>query len=272
MTPLHFATSQQNYEMVKLLLERGANVSARDSHEQTPLHRAILENRTDIMELLLNNGAPIEALAQYGDSKLTKDELTKSLVYNMVPVQAWASHMEGEHAKAPSATPLHFASTHSYAATKLLLDRGANMSARDWNDMTPLHRAAIEDKVDIVELLISRGANVSAEKHTDSRTEMTAFDWASVHAQNGSTAMLELFLSRGWVNLTVDDLRRLKSSLALADTVKRGSRLDALINAQIASDAGTRKCHPKGSRRSRFERVLFGKSIIGIPFPVEKNK
>jgi cytohesin len=280
LTPLH-AVSGSSYKMVKLLLERGASVSARDSHEQTPLHRATIVNRTDIMELLLNDGAPIEALARYGDDDHTIDERTKSFVYDMVPVQSRARHTESEHDKAPSATPLHFASTHSYAATKLLLDRGANMSARDRMDATPLHRAALYDKVDIVELLVSRGGNVSAGQHTDFGFEMTAFDYAKGLARNGSTAMLELFLSRGWVNLTTDNLQALKSSLVLAGTMERGSRLDALINAQIASDADAKKCNPKISFLSvfvehikRFERVLFGKSIlfIGIPFSFGTKK
>ncbi len=44
--------------------------------------------------------------------------------------------------------------------------KGADLNARDYYNRTPLHRAVVGDKKEIVELLIARGANVNAkDKH-----------------------------------------------------------------------------------------------------------
>ena len=45
-TPLHFAASRKNVEIVKLLILHGAQIEAKDSFGYTPLHKAL-----DIEEL-----------------------------------------------------------------------------------------------------------------------------------------------------------------------------------------------------------------------------
>ena len=47
---------------MKLLIERGADVNAKDSeHAQTALMWAVLENHADVIKLLLAHGADINA-------------------------------------------------------------------------------------------------------------------------------------------------------------------------------------------------------------------
>ena len=48
--------------------------------------------------------------------------------------------------------------SNSIAVAELLLDRGAKIEARDENQRTPLHLAAIWDSIAVAELLRSRGA------------------------------------------------------------------------------------------------------------------
>ena len=45
---------------------------------------------------------------------------------------------------------------------RLLIDKGAQLEAKDWDHRTPLHWAAIEGHVEIVRLLCDRGADVEA--------------------------------------------------------------------------------------------------------------
>jgi Ankyrin repeats (3 copies) len=64
-TPLSFAADRGHLEMVKLLLERGADVNARDSfYKMTPLSAAAMKGNADIVRLLLarNPGAAGQVL------------------------------------------------------------------------------------------------------------------------------------------------------------------------------------------------------------------
>lgn len=58
-TPLHFAAIYYRVEILKLLLEKGAVIDAQDSWGNTALSRAVYESkgRGDVIKLLLENGA-----------------------------------------------------------------------------------------------------------------------------------------------------------------------------------------------------------------------
>lgn len=58
-TPLHYAISQKNYEMVAMLLKAGANPSALNIKSQTPLHYAASANNAKAIRILLDAGADV---------------------------------------------------------------------------------------------------------------------------------------------------------------------------------------------------------------------
>ena len=60
-TPLHEAIILDNIEMVKLLLQQGAEIEVKDQNSYTPLLLASYHNRIEIMEILLNHGANVHA-------------------------------------------------------------------------------------------------------------------------------------------------------------------------------------------------------------------
>lgn len=69
-TPLHEACLAKNPEIVKLLLEKGADVKAEDKNGRTPLHEACSTGNLDVVKLLLQNSADINIQDKNGRTML----------------------------------------------------------------------------------------------------------------------------------------------------------------------------------------------------------
>ena len=123
-TPLVLGIQADNTETVEYLVEQGADLETRDANGQTPLIAAVQRHRSEILTLLLDKGAVLEARDRHGKTAL------------MVAAQK----------SVPS-------------TLQLLLDRGADLEARDGNDYTALVAAVRSGIVGNVEFLLERGAN-----------------------------------------------------------------------------------------------------------------
>ena len=62
---LHYASSKQHIDLVRILLENDAKVNVSDVRRETPLHRASIGSNTQIIRLLLENDADINAKNKY---------------------------------------------------------------------------------------------------------------------------------------------------------------------------------------------------------------
>ena len=82
MVYLCYGISKNNYVAVKELIKRGADVNIPGEFDQTPLHTAVLTGNLDIIKLLLENGAD---LSQVDERNLTaidyaKDEKDEKII------------------------------------------------------------------------------------------------------------------------------------------------------------------------------------------------
>jgi hypothetical protein len=66
MTPLHYAAWNGHVEITRLLLQKGADVNAKNKYGFTPLHLAALNGHIDILHFLVENGADLEAQGYEG--------------------------------------------------------------------------------------------------------------------------------------------------------------------------------------------------------------
>jgi ankyrin repeat protein len=116
-------------DMVKLLLDKGLDVAAKDKRGQTALIVASAAGNAKVVELLLDRGADVNA----------KDSHRRSALSHAVFLRG---HVE---------------------AVKVLLDRGADINARDDPaDRTVLMHAAQDGLLEVVKLLLDKGADVNA--------------------------------------------------------------------------------------------------------------
>ena len=85
-TPLHMASERNYIEIAELLIEMGADVEAKDDKGWTPLHRASANNHIETAKLLLNWGVDTWAKCKDGDIPYEKsytDEMKELLIQYM---------------------------------------------------------------------------------------------------------------------------------------------------------------------------------------------
>jgi len=126
-SPLHLAAFFGKGEAVRLLLNKGASVTARSTNQManTPLHAAAAGRHPEIVKLLLDRGANANARQNGG----------------------WA--------------PLHSAAQNGdLESARALIDAGADVSIRADNNQKPLDMALTGARQAMVEFLEANGASL----------------------------------------------------------------------------------------------------------------
>ena len=158
---LHWSCSNGHEQVVKLLLDSGAPIEARDFNGRTPLMIACERGHRAIALLLIENGASIEA-----ESDDLKAPLHYAAFSGLLPVvQLLVNRGLDVNARTKwKDTPLHYAcSGTSMGHVKiihLLLERGAEVDALGMQGDTPFHWACWKGLGAIAELLVRHGADM----------------------------------------------------------------------------------------------------------------
>ena len=138
-TALILASKFGYIEVVKILIENGADINAKDNGGTTALMNASTEDdyiNYEICKLLIENGANVN----------DKD-------------------LQGANA-------LIYASTFgNYETVKLLIENGVEINTQNKDGYTALMEAAISDDEEIVKLLIENGADINI-KNNDGKTAL----------------------------------------------------------------------------------------------------
>lgn len=129
-TPLIYAANKDSLEIVKLLVDAGADVShANMNHRDTALHWAIHHENDEMARLLVDAGADAECRNKSG----------------LTPVSYAASNLSVE-------TMAH------------ILTNGTRVDATDTNGATPLAKAAMSGRMDMARFLVEAGADIKTAR------------------------------------------------------------------------------------------------------------
>ncbi len=163
-TPLYVAAGrhfEDNSAVIGLLLEHGADPNARDSHGNTPLWAGAHPGNVKVARLLLEAGADVNNRNKHGRTPLHWAAFTKQTDYARVLLDAGA---EVDARDEEGRTPLrHIGGRISLETARLLLERGADPNLADFErGWTSLHDAAFWGKPDVADLLLDKGADVNA--------------------------------------------------------------------------------------------------------------
>ena len=168
-TPLIWAAfSNENPEVLTVLLDAGADVNARDEYGTTPLHAAGVNKNPEVLTLLLDAGVNVNARDEDGITPLLiaarhnqNPEVLTVLLNAGADVNA---RVDDVYKFSGGGTPLHHAlSNENPEVFTVLLDAGADVNARDESGHTPLHWAAFwKENPEVIIVLLDAGADGTA--------------------------------------------------------------------------------------------------------------
>lgn len=135
---LTLACYKGHLDMVRFLLEAGADQEHKTDEMHTALMEASMDGHVEVARLLLDSGAQVNMPTDSFESPLT--------------LAACGGHVD---------------------LAMLLIERGANIEEVNDEGYTPLMEAAREGHEEMVALLLSQGANINAQTEETQETALT---------------------------------------------------------------------------------------------------
>jgi ankyrin repeat protein len=169
---LRVAAYLDDVAMAKSLLDKGANVTAKDRDGWTPLQHAAFYGSTEVAEILV--AAVVDRRNDTAEGKARAKDCLRRALYEAITKghEKTAELLIGSATQAEAldrddAMPLCWAArSGSLRLVKLLLAQGARVNAPTGKEDTALRAAIRGAYIDIVETLIAAGAEVRAKDNS----------------------------------------------------------------------------------------------------------
>ncbi|KAJ5914570.1 hypothetical protein N7504_003453 [Penicillium tannophilum] len=186
-TPLNVAAHLGHAEVIKFLIEKGADISKPNSTGWTPVYSAAEGGHLEVVKILVGNGADIDIpnntsmTPLYGAALKNHPHVVEYLLEKGAKINA--QHENGW-------TALNCAAEDGFVeVAKLLIDHGADLELANDTEMTPLYSAALNGHSKVLKLLLEKGAKyVTPNKN----------GWSPINVacSNGHTEVFRLLLEQ----------------------------------------------------------------------------
>jgi uncharacterized protein len=201
MTPLLFAVRDGNFEMARMLLDRGAGINQSSGNHTSPLVIALLNGQVGIATYLLDKGADPNAADAYG----------RAALFAAIDLRNFNHDKYGD-LPTDGRDPMDL--------IKTLVDKGANVNARtdtvpvhglmqfdaswvNFDGQTPFVRAALSGDIEVMRLLLEHGAdpNIATKEGTTALMAASGINWIPgqtfSHPESDYVEAVKLCLQRG---------------------------------------------------------------------------
>ena len=191
--PLGMAAQTGQFEVVKFLISKGADIKM-NRNGVTALHNAaIYGGNLDVINLLLNKGADINAKTRSGETPLNYAVSGKQKKIAELLIK------KGGEINLKNQNLTHLLNLSASGGIKkivdLILKKGVNLRYRSRNGSTLLHSAAEGGITEFVKLLLSKGLKPE-------RANVYGHTPLHFAAREGHREIIELFLKKG-VNINI---------------------------------------------------------------------
>ena len=221
-TPLLLAAKHGHLEIVREVLDRGADHTIGDTDSSQPIHLAAVGGHTEVIDLLIARGDNVNAIDNNGTTPLLF-----AVSYRQPETAGWLIDNGADISVANNRglTPLHYAAARQqYDIVDRLIELGSDINAQTRSDKTPLHYAALMGDVTLARKLIEHGAELeigddyqrtpllltARESGSAEMARLLVLQGADINAQDisgdtplmlaawrGFESMVDFFLQRG---------------------------------------------------------------------------
>ena len=170
---LRFAVAEGHVDIVRALLDGGADVDKANKDGATPLSASVDDSSGEIAMILLNAGANPHATNKEGITALMFAAGRKNHEVAKMLLDAGANPDAKEK---DGWTALLFAAYHgNFEAAKILLNAGASPNAKEKDGWTAVNVAASEGHAEVAKILLECGASPDIRNNEDTN----AWHWAN---------------------------------------------------------------------------------------------
>lgn len=159
-SPLYIASDNGEFEIVKVLLSSGALVNQRCGEQNgVPLHKAASRGHSNIVRELIEFGADVSIENEYKNTALHFAAARNNVDILRLLIAAGADvNCKGDY----DSTALHYAIKYKFFdVAKFLIESGADVNLRDQHSRSPLCHAIDNCAYDLAILLIQKGALIT---------------------------------------------------------------------------------------------------------------
>jgi len=196
---LHLAASRGSYDIVKLLIDRGANINLQELGDQdSPLHIAINNGRQNLIMLLCSySHINVNIQNKNGDTGLhcAVDQGLDKVVEMLLKANADPNIKDYVGQETPIIRTIIEKPVNMYKITEILLAHGADINAVDINGETALHKICEQSEFELAQYLLSKGANpnigTKGDKNNRGRTPL------HLVSQRGQDQIAKLLIQHG---------------------------------------------------------------------------
>ena len=190
MHPLHIASEQGQFMVVRVLLMHQADVNASDEDDWTPLHTASWNGHSKVARLLLERGADANPKDIFGLTPLCQaSESDTPLELRLEVAQVLLEHGADPGVRSDNGKDSLYIALEEghHGLAQLLLKHGADPNTRDDNDRTLLHVASQHGNSEVAQGLLGLDVDVNSRDNRG-RTPL------QVALQNGEEKVAEILL------------------------------------------------------------------------------
>ncbi|XP_066257922.1 ankyrin repeat domain-containing protein 50 isoform X2 [Euwallacea similis] len=239
-TPLRAAAWGGHTEVVDLLVQHGCQLDSVDAENRTALRAAAWSGHEEIVRILLQHGANVNLTDHEGRTALIAAAYMghSEIVDHLLDYGADINHADADGRTALSVAALCAPRTPGVSVVSTLLERGATVDHKDKEGMTPLLVASFEGHRDVCELLLENEADVD---HCDNSGRSPL--WAA--ASMGHAPVVALLLFWGCAIDSMDSEGRTVLSVAAAQGCVEVVRqlLDRGLDEQHRDNSGWTPLH-----------------------------